>query len=184
MPSRALPRAAGFFVLTSLAACGGAPVRPVTPAPATSTPVATAPALQYVPVTDPMFLQYEHETNVYYRRILAKMWVGSAGLDDPGDVQRARLGEATRALAEAERAALAPNDPCAAGIAAALSRADATKRRLERQYLQLSESGSLDNAESKLVDLQIHVLRDEVEALQPMSGACPPGLYPDADAQP
>lgn len=162
----------------------GASAPPPVQAPATAP---TAPeeevdgTMVYSKFTDPLYLAWGEEQNVFGRRTLARLWVTTAGLDAPGDAQKARLQEAQRALDQAERAVSAQADPCQAGVSLALDRATGTKNQLEQQYLDVVEAEGESSASALRLDAQVHVLRDEVEALRILAEPCPKPMFDRAD---
>lgn len=137
--------------------------------------------LVYSKFTDPLFLAYGEEQNVFGRRTLARLWVATAGLDVPGDAQRARLQEAQRALDNSDRAVAAQADPCEARVDIALDRAMGTKNQLEQQYLDVVEAEGEQSLAAQRLDAQVHVLRDEVEALRVLAEPCPKPMFDRVD---
>lgn len=170
-----------------VSACGAAaPPPPSAPAPAQPSPVAQpaqAP-VAYSPYADPGYLQVQNEKNAYSRRILAMLWVASATADPPGPARDARQKQAAQALSEAEAAVAQQGDPCQAGVLAALERATADKSRLEQRYLVVSEATGESSDDAKLIDAQVHVLRDAMEELGALAKPCPPPMFPDSDSEP
>lgn len=164
-----------------LAACG-----PATPAPATVRTPAKAqeqpaaepdPPLVYSKFTDPLYLAFSDEQNVFGRRTLARLWVTAAESDPPSDARAARLQEARQALERAERAVAAQPDACEARVDIAMERAMATKNHIEQQYLRLMEQGAEDSPEARSLDAQVHLLRDEIEALRSLAEPCPKEMF-------
>ena len=131
----------------------------------------------YSKFTDPLYLAYSDEQNVYGKRTLARLWVAVAQSDPPGDAQKTRLQMATEALAKCDRAVAAQPDPCEAGVTVALERAIQTKNQLEQQYLEVSEQGGADSLTAKRLDTQVHFLRDEIEALRELAESCPKPMF-------
>jgi hypothetical protein len=175
---------AGLCVGAVLSACG-----PAAPAPSTPHPVATAsdkpaesePPLVYSKFTDPLYLAYSDEQNVFGRRTLARLWVAVAKTDPSGNAQAARLAEASQALEATDRAVAAQSNVCEAHVDIALERAIITKNQLEQQYLQVSEQGDEDSLSAKRLDAQVHILRDEIEALRVLAEPCPKPMFDDPD---
>jgi len=174
--------------LALASACGPSATPPVQSAPSTAPPPAdeTAPApLVYSKFTDPLFLALGEERNAFGRRTLARLWVVVANTDPPSEAQKARLEEATRAVADADRAVAAQTNVCEAGVDVALERAVETKKNLEQRYLATVEQGGETSTEARSLDAQVHFLRDEVEALQALAEPCPKAMFdgPPEDAR-
>jgi hypothetical protein len=170
----------GFLLALGLTiGCSATPPPELAAPPATMPPPSAEPSneVAYSKFTDSYYLTHANERNVYGRRTLARLWVLVATGDTPGAAREARLSEANAALAAAERAVAAQNDPCAAHVAEALERAEATKAQLERQYLQLSQDSGEPSPEAQSLDAQVHLLRDEIEELRTLSEPCPKPLF-------
>jgi hypothetical protein len=174
--------------LALASACGPSATPAVQSAPSTAAPPTddAAPApLVYSKFTDPLFLALGEERNAFGRRTLARLWVVVANTDPPSDAQKARLEEATRAVADADRAVDAQTNACEARVDIALERAVETKKKLEQRYLDTVEQGGETSAEARSLDAQVHFLRDEVEALQALADPCPKAMFdgPPEDAR-
>jgi len=170
------------LLAAALGACAAAPApAPVAPAASASTAPASAPPDAYSPYADPSFLTLQSEKNPYTRRILALLWVDAAKAEPPGAAREVRQKLAVQALSDAEAAVASQRDPCQAGVQAALDRANAEKRRLERRYLVVSEAMGDSGAEARTLDTQIHVLRDAIDELGVLAQPCPPVMFPDSD---
>lgn len=166
------------------AACGTAtpPPAPAAPPPtAPDAPAESEPPMVYSKFTDPLFLAYSDEQNVYGRRTLARLWVAVARTDPPGDAQQTRLNTATEALVQSERAAAAQPDACEAGVTVALERAVQTKNQLEQQYLEVTEQAGAESSAAQRLDAQVHFLRDEIEALRELADPCPKPMFDRPD---
>ncbi|MFW5740280.1 MAG: hypothetical protein ACOC1F_07935 [Myxococcota bacterium] len=148
-----------------------------TPPPAAAHADDQEPPLLYSKFTDPLYLAFSDEQNVYGRRTLARLWVAVASTDPPSDAQESRLATASEALERTERAAAAQPDPCEAGVTTALERAIQTKNRLEQQYLDVTEQAGESSPTAKRLDAQVHLLRDEIEALRALSEPCPTPMF-------
>jgi hypothetical protein len=174
--------------LALASACGPSATTPAqSPPSAAPTPThEEAPApLVYSKFTDPLFLALGEERNAFGRRTLARLWVVVANTDPPSDAQKARLEEATRAVADADRAVAAQTNVCEARVDVALERAIETKKTLEQRYLDTVEQGGEASSEARSLDAQVHFLRDEVEALQALAEPCPKAMFdgPPEDAR-
>lgn len=150
-------------------------------ATASDKPAEAEPPLVYSKFTDPLYLAYSDEQNVFGRRTLARLWVAVAKTDPPGSAQAARLAEATEALATTDRAVAAQSNVCEARVDVALERAIVTKNQLEQQYLQVGEQGGEESATAKRLDAQVHILRDEIEALRALAEPCPKSMFDEPD---
>ncbi len=167
-----------------LAGCGPAAPAPTAPAPvqaASDAPPEPGPPLVYSKFTDPLYLAYSDEQNVFGRRTLARLWVAVARTDPPSPAQEARLATATEALDKSDRAVASQPDPCEARVDVALERAMQTKNQLEQQYLEAVEQGGEEGLTARRLDTQVHLLRDEIEALRALAEPCPKEMFDRPD---
>jgi hypothetical protein len=131
----------------------------------------------YSKFTDPLYLAFSDEQNVFGRRTLARLWVAVAETDPPSNAQKARLEEASAALTQSERAVSAQNDACEARVDVALERAEVTKNQLEQQYLDVAEKQGEQSLNAKRLDAQVHLLIDEIESLRKLAEPCPKPMF-------
>ena len=149
----------------------------------------SAVIVRYSKYTDPLYLVFDNERTLYSRMLFARLWVHAAKSDladgsrsdgsgaSSTEARVERLDEASRALASAEAALAEVTDACAAGVVGAVSRGSAMKRALERRYLaEVEREGEL-GVEARVLDVQIHCLRDELEPLRELARLCPIGMY-------
>ena len=119
-----------------------------------------------------MFLAYEDTSNVYERRTVARLWVlvVAKSPDEPGHEERRQLAQ--DALERATDAVDAQTDPCVAGVVQALQRAKSTKNTLEQRYLDVTASAGEQSRDARLIDDQVHLLRDEIQLLDRIAEPC------------
>ena len=169
--------ATALIAILSFAGCASQQRTASSPTPASEKPDSEqaderCPPVPYVRAADPLFLAMENTSNVYERLTLAKLWSLIAEEEPDTPVRTSRARSAKHALAEANDAVNAQQDPCTAGVMQALNRAKVTKNNLEQRYLQVSGKAGEDTPEAKLLDAQVHLLRDEITSLHQLSAPC------------
>lgn len=169
------------FILPALllvAACGPAP-QPVAPAAPAPTPSASAPAapkkLAYARDQDGLAASYDGERNPFAKLIIAKLWIATAALEDGESSERMRL--AKQALEQSNAALESEKDLCVPAARATKEWAEGTKQGFERRYLAAVELLGEDNLDTKVIDKQVTVLRDEIESLEQRMKKCPKSYF-------
>ena len=174
----------GMIGVACTASTQSAPNAPTATAPSATAPDQEATATSgYSKFGDPYFLFYDTEDNVFARRIRARAWVLAANHDPEGEARQERLAQANQAVEEAERAVASESDMCAARVDKAVRWAEGAKMGYERQYLRVVAEEGENSAEARLVDALVHLLRDEVVALQKLAETCPKRMYDDASEE-
>lgn len=144
------------------------------PVSALSSPLPPTPPT-YNRATDPMWLSYDREENPFRRRAIARLWVASAQAEEAAGSQRLRT--ATSALEETRSALTDVGDPCSAPAASALEWERVTKQSYERRLLLALQEWGENNIDTRVLDLQVQALRDEIFELERLLKPCPKSYF-------
>ena len=134
-------------------------------------------SVAYSRAADPYAMAYQNEHNVFIRRRIAAQWLLSASAEPPGKARQDRSEEADQAMREAVRIIRELQDPCKAGVHAAIESAERAKIQQERRYLEVAEQMGDDSREAKFTDAHVHMLRDEIAELEALARKCPASYF-------
>ncbi len=161
--------------LPHLAGCTSASSARAGLASKTPEPVASAPSAptepSYDETKDEMARLVDAEENPFYRRTLARLWQATATAQQGNASDRHSHARAAVERADEDVKAI-DSGLCVQGLETAIDRAMQAKASFERRYLLVSEQEGHQSAEAKLLDVQVHVLRDDIDELERRALPC------------